>query len=443
MEEYIKLLLEQIRCKKAHPYIREEIQGHMEEQIMDNLALGMSQEKAEQAAVKDMGSPIEAGIALDKIHKPQIAWDVIAIMALISITGIIIHYILNRQLGENAIGSSKFIFHTILGFVFMLIIYRVDYSTIARFSKIIGMALIGLGIYSLFNGGIILHGMTYYVHIGTYIPLFSLLMLYVPLYGGIIYKYHGLGYGALLKSILWMLVPVMIAFRLPSLPLAMILLVSMSVVLTVALAHDWFKVAKKKVIAALWICELGFPIGGLTLGYVFKLLADYQRARIQAFFSNSGDANYVTSLLRSLLSDCQFIGNSGRELVGTLPEYNNSFILSYMLSTYGLLIGILICCVFTALIITIFAISFNQKNQLGMCMGCGCGMIILLNVVINIGENLGIFPLTQTFLPFFSTGGSNIVVCYILMGIILSIYRYKNIYTKNVKLPVMKLTIGL
>lgn len=442
MEEYIKLLLEQIRCKKAHPYIREEIQGHMEEQVMDNLALGMSQAEAEQAAVKDMGSPIEAGIALDRVHRPRIAWGMLALMALISIVGMLVHHIISKQAGNEAMNSSGFMLHTIIGFVFMFIVYHMDYSVIARFSKIIATAFIGIGIYGLING-LTVYGTIFYVRIWGNISLFSLLMLYVPLYGGIIYKYHGLGYGALLKSILWMLVPVIIAFHLPSLPLAMILLVSMSVVLTVALAHDWFKVAKKKVIAALWICELGLPIGGLTFGYMFKLLAAYQRARIQAFFTNSGEANYVTSLLRSLLSDCQFIGNSGRELVGTLPEYNNSFILSYMFSTYGLLMGILICCVLAALIIMIFAISFKQKNQLGMCMGCGCGMIILLNVVINVGENIGILPITQTFLPFFSTGGSNIVVCYILMGIILSIYRHKNIYTKNVKLPVMKLTIGL
>ena len=41
MEEYLKILLEQIRCKKARPYIRQELQDHMEDQIEENIQAGM------------------------------------------------------------------------------------------------------------------------------------------------------------------------------------------------------------------------------------------------------------------------------------------------------------------------------------------------------------------------------------------------------------------
>ena len=80
-----------------------------------------------------------------------------------------------------------------------------------------------------------------------------------------------------------------------------------------------------------------------------------------------------------------------------------------------------------------------------MLMGCGCGMVIGLNVVVNIGQNLGLLPIMEGFLPFFSRGGGGILVCYILMGMILSIYRYKNIYPSHVNtdLGVARLTIRL
>lgn len=42
MEKYLEKLLLQIRCKKARPYIAEEIKGHIESQIEDNIADGMS-----------------------------------------------------------------------------------------------------------------------------------------------------------------------------------------------------------------------------------------------------------------------------------------------------------------------------------------------------------------------------------------------------------------
>lgn len=72
MDEYLKIVLEQIRCRKARPYIRQELQDHMEEQIEANMHAGMDCESAEKAAVKDMGDPVETGISLDRIHKPQI-----------------------------------------------------------------------------------------------------------------------------------------------------------------------------------------------------------------------------------------------------------------------------------------------------------------------------------------------------------------------------------
>ena len=84
MNEYIKQMLQQIRCKKAHLMIEQEIRGHIEEQIEENLKYGMTQEEAEKLAVRDMGDPIENGILLDKIHKPQKAWDVILLAAIVS-----------------------------------------------------------------------------------------------------------------------------------------------------------------------------------------------------------------------------------------------------------------------------------------------------------------------------------------------------------------------
>ena len=66
-------------------------------------------------------------------------------------------------------------------------------------------------------------------------------------------------------------------------------------------------------------------------------------------------------------------------------------------------------------------------------MGFGCGMIIALNIILNLLSSVGLFPPVASFLPFFSVGGSNLVLSYALMGMILSIYRYKNIYPKNFK----------
>lgn len=126
MEEYLRILLEQIRCRQAHGAIRDEMEAHIRQQIEDNIASGMSMEQAEKAAVLDMGSPVETGIALDRIHRPQIAWKMILFITAITIAASVMHILLGTQ--EYVCGAA-------VGLVLMIFMYRLDYTRIAEFAK--------------------------------------------------------------------------------------------------------------------------------------------------------------------------------------------------------------------------------------------------------------------------------------------------------------------
>lgn len=72
-QEYLEILMEQLRCKKARGMVEEEIRSHIEDQKCAYMADGMDEETAEEEAVRQMGDPVETGIELDRIHKPQMA----------------------------------------------------------------------------------------------------------------------------------------------------------------------------------------------------------------------------------------------------------------------------------------------------------------------------------------------------------------------------------
>lgn len=136
MEEYLKVLVEQIRCKKARPYICQEFKEHLEDQIATNISEGMDHESAEKAAVKDMGDPVETGISLDRIHKPQIAWKILLLIGLISVVGIVIHWLINMQVeGVDAHVSGKYAIHVALGIIVMMVLYLIDYTVLAQVFK--------------------------------------------------------------------------------------------------------------------------------------------------------------------------------------------------------------------------------------------------------------------------------------------------------------------
>lgn len=81
--------------------------------------------------------------------------------------------------------------------------------------------------------------------------------------------------------------------------------------------------------------------------------------------------------------------------------------------------------------VKMFHISSHQKNQLGMMVGYGCSMVLLAQSGLVLAMNLGLLPSAAITIPFFSAGGSNMVSSYILTGLVLSIYRYKNILPGN------------
>ena len=423
MEEYLKNLLDQIRCKKAHAAIREELENHISDQIEDNMEAGMTREEAEKAAVCDMGDPVTTGISLDQIHRPKMAWQMIALMAVIMFAGVLIHWMM---------GAPVACMQTISRFCLMLFICHLDYTRIAWMAKPLAVLFFLFCAFEMVFGfpnvgGTIWTGVSIF---GFSFGMFPVMMLYVPLYGAVLYQYYGTGYKGLCKSILWALPPLFFAMEVPSIILAAILYVSMGSLLFLAVGKGWFRVAKKDTLYLLGMVGVLIPAGLGAILWLTGRMAPYQMERIRSFWYRQGEEwNYVARTVRQLLSGSCFVGASATEIEKMLPDYGNSWILTYLTASYGQIVFLLVCAGFVFLLYKIFSAVLGQKNQLGMMMGFGCGMVLLLDVLINVLENLGILPETQTFLPFFSQGGGSILLCYILMGMIMSVYRYKDIYS--------------
>lgn len=247
MEEYMKTLLEQIRCKSARKLVEKEIREHILEQYEENLDEGMEEILAMEEAVKDMGSPVETGIALDAIHRPQMSWSMLIIIGVISFFSILIQVLVGN--GNPMLGNGHILkhgIHVVLGFAMMLLVYRLDYSKIGRYAKrITGIACtvlfaaIYLGITASVNGA-----QAWFPTPFAPLSIPALLLFAVPLYGGILYSYYGTGYTGLFKSILWMIPPIWVAFLVPKIGLAVTLLFFQGILLSVALWKNWFQVKK-------------------------------------------------------------------------------------------------------------------------------------------------------------------------------------------------------
>ena len=86
-EEYLSVLTDQMRCKMAREAVRDELLCPIEDQKTAFISEGMEKSEAEEAAVREMGDPVETGNEMDRIHRPKMAWGMIALITVLSITG--------------------------------------------------------------------------------------------------------------------------------------------------------------------------------------------------------------------------------------------------------------------------------------------------------------------------------------------------------------------
>lgn len=441
IQEYLSVVTEQIRCKQAREMVSEELQEHILDQAKAYEEEGMLKDEALQKAIQEMGDPVETGVALDGVHRPQISVGLLLLIGVISLFSVAVHGMLGVYAQDvDGVGYGylqKHILYLIFGYVLMFCIYRLDYSILARHAKVVAAAFMMLIFVGGYLFGVQINGAKLYLNLGPfYLFLPMMISLYVPLYGGLLYTYRGEGYRGIIKLLLWAIVPVWFTFHLPAFSQGIVLWCALITLLGIAVYKKWYTVNRKKMLiltGILFTAPIWLMLGSILLGG----LANYQLHRIQAFLSNSPNENYLAIQMRTFLTESKLIGVNVEQIaeIGKFSGFNNDYIFVSLISAYGILAGILVVALLLFLLIKIFQVSIRQKNQLGMILGCSCGVVYLFQIGISISMNLGILPSTSATLPFFSFGGSGILVSYILLGLVLSIYRYQNILPNNLQAP--------
>lgn len=110
-----------------------------------------------------------------------------------------------------------------------------------------------------------------------------------------------------------------------------------------------------------------------------------------------------------------------------LPEPQNDFVFAIVCEELGVVGAVLILAIFGLLVWRGITISLRAKDKFGMLLGMGLTAQVGLQVILNIMVITDMLPNTGISLPFFSYGGSSLVMLLAQMGIVLSISRNSNI----------------
>lgn len=116
-----------------------------------------------------------------------------------------------------------------------------------------------------------------------------------------------------------------------------------------------------------------------------------------------------------------------RQKYGLLPEPQNDFIFAIVCEELGLVGAIIILSIFALLVWRGITLSLRAKDKFGKLLGIGLTSQVAIQVILNILVITDWLPNTGISLPFFSYGGTSLIMLLLQMGIVLSISRTANI----------------
>ncbi|MBN1403695.1 MAG: rod shape-determining protein RodA [Opitutales bacterium] len=166
-------------------------------------------------------------------------------------------------------------------------------------------------------------------------------------------------------------------------------------------------------------------------------LRDYQRNRILGFISPESVDPRGIGISWNSRQSLQAVGTGGptgkgwtqgdQAQLGYLPRSvaHNDFIFAVLAEETGFAGASLIVGTFLVLLINNLRIAAQARDRFGLLLGVGVSVIFMIHVFVNIGMTIGLTPITGLPLPFVSYGGSFILSCCILQGLVQSVYRHR------------------
>jgi len=171
---------------------------------------------------------------------------------------------------------------------------------------------------------------------------------------------------------------------------------------------------------------LGFA-GILASPLVWTLMADYQRQRILIFIDPASDPAGSYNIDQALIS----IGSGGlfgkgfalgsQSQLRFLRVRWSDFIFSVIGEELGMAGIVVLFILFAIVIWRLFTDAEKARDMFGQLVITGVATLILFQVTINVGMNLGVMPATGIPLPFVSSGGSSLMTLMIAQGLVQSI----------------------
>ncbi|MHB1646189.1 MAG: rod shape-determining protein RodA [bacterium] len=314
-----------------------------------------------------------------------------------------------------------------ISFFIMFAIISIDYNTLIDISYYIYGVVLFLITIVLVKGKIS-HGASRWISFGLFTiqpsELMKIALIFVLAKYFTDYKKKFYKLADLIVPFLIIIIPVLLIAKEPDLGTSLIVFFVGCIIIYLA------GIRKTSMIIALLLAIIAAPI-------IWMHLKTYQKSRILIFLH---PAKYYLGAGYNIIQSEIAVGagrifgdgfrNGSQSILNFLPAKQTDFIFSTYSQQFGFAGSIILIGLYFILIIRGFQIVYNTKRLQAFLLGAGALFILILHTVINIAMAIGLLPVVGVPLPFFSYGGTSLVVDMSAVAILLNIsmrrYKYQS-----------------
>ncbi|MEA2312384.1 MAG: rod shape determining protein RodA [Solirubrobacteraceae bacterium] len=249
-------------------------------------------------------------------------------------------------------------------------------------------------------------------------------LLVVALAGFVVDRMRSMGRHTTARIMLLGLIPTMLVMAEPDLGSALVYVAATFAILFVAGA-PWrhFAALSALFAVAIALVLVAAPAAGV------QVLKPYQVDRLTSFLhpsQNPGGEGYQQQQAKIAVGSGEKTGrgvaNATQTSLNFLPEHHTDFIFAVIGETYGFAGAALVLSLYALLIWRGLHILTVAKNLYGALLAGGITVMLLFQLFVNIGMNVGIMPITGVTAPLLSFGGSSMLSTFLALGLLHSVY---------------------
>ncbi len=351
----------------------------------------------------------------------RLDWLLIALVILLIATGLILIYSTSFKTDQSP-NYSNFIHqiaYAVIGIVIMLAMSVINYRGLRNVTNYLYLFAIISLIIVLVLGKTVL-GSTRWINFGFFnfqpseITKLILIIVLAKYFSDHLHEMKFLKH--FLLSGAYMIIPTILVMLEPDLGTALSYVMIWLVMVIVAGVRFLYLLLSAGGAGAL------FPVAW------FFILKNYQKERLISFLNPQKDPlgsgyNVVQSTI-AVGSGGIFgrgLGYGPQSHLNFLPVQHTDFVFAVLAEELGFVGAIILLGIFGTLLWRIFRVIIQAQDNFGKLLSVGVFTVLIFQILINVGMNIGIMPVTGIPLPLVSYGGSSLLFFMLSFGIILSI----------------------